>query len=156
MYQGGGSIAVVALARTAMRVDADPEHPGCRVLAVVKCNLGPHAPSLRYRLVEKIVESDEDQGFPAPAVDWLGITDLTADELAAGAGGAVWDAAVFLKQVLKDGPMPAKELFALAKEDGHSPASIRRAAKMLKVEKEQVHGGGKITGWLWHLASGSG
>jgi hypothetical protein len=89
MYQGGGSIAVVALARTAMRVDSDPEHPGRHVLAVVKCNLGPPAPSLRYRLVEKIVESDEDQGLTAPAVEWLGTTDLTADDLAAGPGGAV-------------------------------------------------------------------
>ena len=44
----------------------------------------PHAPSLRYRLVGKIVESDEAHGWTAPAVDWLGTTDLTADELAAG------------------------------------------------------------------------
>ncbi len=159
MYQGGGSIAVVALARTAMRVDADPEHPGRHVLAVVKCNLGPRAPSLRYRLVEKIVAPDEDQGLTAPAVEWLGETSVTADELAAGPGGAqggaVQEAATFLKQVLKDGPMPPTEVFALGQQDGHSKASIRRASNLLKVEKVQVHEGGKIVGWRWRLP-GSG
>ncbi len=90
----------------------------------------PHAPSLRYRLVEKFVESDEDQVLTAPAVDWLGTTDLTADELAAGPGGAqggaVQEAAVFLKQGIKDGPMPPTEVFALGQENGHSKTSIRR------------------------------
>ncbi len=138
-----------------MRADADPEHPGRHVLAVVKCSLGPLAASLRYRLVEKIVESDEDQGLTAPAVEWLGTTDLTADDLAAEPGGAVWDAAAFLKQVLKDGPMPPTEVFALGPQDGHSKASIRRASNLLKVEKVQVHEDGKIVGWLWRLP-GSG
>jgi len=152
MYQGGGSIAVVALARTAMRVDADPEHPGRSVLAVVKCNLGPRAPSIRYRLVERIVAPDEDQGLTAPAVAWLGTTELTADDLAAGPGGAVQEASVFLKQVLKDGPMPAMELFALAKEEGLSEISLRRAAKKLNVKKKKVHEGDKTCS-RWSLAS---
>ena len=59
---------------------------------------------------------------------------------------------VFLRQVLKDGPMPAKELFALAKEDGHSLASIRRAAKKLMVKKEKVYEGEKTCS-QWSLAS---
>ncbi len=62
---------------------------------------------------------------------------------------------MFLKQVLKDGPMPPTEVFALGQENGHSKASIRRAATKLKVEKVQVHEGGKIVGWRWRLP-GSG
>ncbi len=107
---------------------------------------------LRYRLVEKIVAPDEDQGLKAPAVQWLGTTDLTADELAAGPGGAVWDASVFLKQVLNDGPMQATEVFAKAKEDGHSEISLRRAAKKLNVKKKKVHEGDKTCS-RWSLAS---
>jgi len=53
IYRGGGSIAVVALARVALLVAVDPEDPTERrcVLAVTKSNLAPHAPSIGYRIV---------------------------------------------------------------------------------------------------------
>jgi hypothetical protein len=50
MYRGGGSIAIVGHARSALLVAQDPDDEQKRLLAVVKANRGALAPTLRFTL----------------------------------------------------------------------------------------------------------
>lgn len=76
MSRGLGSIAGVALSRSALIVGR--EEPGdptsmC-VLARIKGNLGPAAPSLRYRAV-----GEPDNEDAPPWIEWHGVSDKSAD-----------------------------------------------------------------------------
>ena len=51
LYRGGGSIGIVAATRSALLVGRPPDDPDLRVLAHVKSNLGPLAPSLSFEPV---------------------------------------------------------------------------------------------------------
>jgi hypothetical protein len=73
LYRGGGSIGIVGAARSGLLVAADPDDPERRVLASVKCNLGPPPDSLAYRLV------GTDLGVAR--VQWEGSTGHSAADL---------------------------------------------------------------------------
>ena len=78
IYRGGGSIGLIGAARIGLVVGADPSPPvgaeGRRMLAVVKCNLAPHAPTLAYQL-------RPDDLYGVAAVEWQGRVDLNVQEL---------------------------------------------------------------------------
>lgn len=154
LYRGGGSIGLIGAARTGLIVGKDPYDKSCRVLAMTKSNLGVCAPSLRYRIVGQS-SSPGEEPWEASAVEWVGLSAVSADQLVAVSGedkgGAMKDAVMFLKEVLKGGPMMAKEVLSLAKEDDHSKSTLNRAAKEISVVKSQVHDGKKIVGWEWSL-----
>lgn len=155
VYRGGGSIALIGAARTGMVVGEHLHDPTCRVLAMTKTNLGPYAPSLRYRIVGKGSPPGETPPWEAGVVEWLGETDIHANDLVGASGGsdtgALKDAMSFLAASLKDGPMKAADVFSLSKHEGHTKTTIRRAAKKLGIVKTQVHDGQKIVGWEWSL-----
>src|SRR5262249_26655405 len=100
LYRGLGSIAFVAACRFAMLVGRDPLVPGRCVLAQVRNSLAGPQPSLAYQITAA------DGGLPA--VDWLGPSPCSADELLAGAAlrkhGTRDRAAAFLEQFLAAGP----------------------------------------------------
>jgi hypothetical protein len=48
MYRGGGSIGIIGAARAAYAVVRDPDDAGHRLLATVKSNLAPEAPTWGY------------------------------------------------------------------------------------------------------------
>ena len=154
LYRGGGSIGLIGAARTGLIVGKDPYDPTCRVLAMTKSNLGEYAPSLRYRIVGQS-SSPGEEPWEASAIEWIGLSDVSADQLVAVSsedkGGAIKDAVEFLREVLKDGPMMAKEVFHLAKEGGHTKTTLKRAAKELTVVKTSQHDGKNIVGWEWSL-----
>lgn len=151
MTRGMGSIAGVALSRSALivgREDADDPTSMC-VLARIKGNLGPSAPSLRYRPVG----DPEDEDAP-PWIEWHGVSDKTADELVAAPDqprSVVAEAADWLKLHLSYGPVPTKELFGDARAEGFSEASLKRAKERLPIDafKEPGKMGGP---WLWGLS----
>jgi hypothetical protein len=130
LYRGGGSIALVAVCRSAWLVAADPEAPARRVLAQVKNNLAPPQPSLAY-------EIRTADGAP-PAVAWLGPSPKTADDLLAARGPgpaatAQDEARDFLAAALADGPLTSAELWERAREAGISDRTLYRARGPLEV-----------------------
>ena len=124
MYRGGGSIGLIGAARSGLFVGPDPSDPSCHVLAVTKSNLASTPPSWRYRIVGKGSGPDEETAWEASSIDWLGTCDVGAFQLAKTSGqgghGAVKVAMDFLKEVLKNGPVPAKDVKSLAKDEGHA------------------------------------
>jgi len=152
LYRGGGSIGIVGAARSGLLVAADPDDPSGerRVLAVAKGNLAGVVPALAYRL--------ESAGAPgAVRVVWEGPVEHTAATLLGpSAGGAdpvardaLGEAASFLRALLADGPRPAREVLAAAREAGLAGITVRRAKVALGVVAQKESGGG----WRWELGT---
>jgi hypothetical protein len=76
LYRGGGSIGIIGAARSGLLVASDPDSPARRVLAPLKSNLAPIAPSLAWHL-------EASAGGVAHVV-WEGVTELSATALLEG------------------------------------------------------------------------
>jgi hypothetical protein len=72
MYQGAGSIGIVAAALSAILVGAEPGDGGRRVAAQFKSNVCPRSASMAFKVV------DEAGG---KRIEWLGVSEITAEEL---------------------------------------------------------------------------
>jgi len=77
LYRGGGSIAFMAVARSAFLVASDPGDADRFVFAHAKANLGRRAPSLAYCLKPVSVPDAGEQVH----VEWLGEVDRGATDL---------------------------------------------------------------------------
>jgi hypothetical protein len=75
LYRGGGSVGIITSARIALLVGRDPDDQERFVLATTKCNLGPRAPSLSFR-----IEPSQHPAFGI--VCWIGESPHQADDLA--------------------------------------------------------------------------
>lgn len=151
LHSGSGSIAIVGQARAGLVAAHDPEDEtgGRRVLAVAKSNLAPMPPALAYALV-----SDDDRG--CGRIEWGGAVAYTADSLLAapepGDQHENSDAAQVLAQVLKAGPLWAKQAFDAMNEAGFSKDQTKRAKARLKVATTKVGKPGDAEqGWQWSL-----
>lgn len=80
LYRGSGSIAFVALARTAMMVVNDPYDPDKSVLLHTKSNIGQIGSQLCFS-----VQSEEPPEDPRPHVCWHGECNYSKEELDAAA-----------------------------------------------------------------------
>ena len=151
---GGGSIAITAAARVVLRVDEDPNDPGRRILAVVKCNLAERAPSRAFRVDQRLVAN----AGVHPVISWDGESALSANDLAAARLDRVdadWgatkvdDGVAFLREWLADGPVSKKEIAQLAKAQDISPGTLDRAASKLGVIKRRSgHGRAHTSEWV--------
>lgn len=147
MYRGIGSIAFVAAARSALLVSADPKQKDRRLLTKIKCNLqsedvgglafriGPHVPG---------VISWEQEPIRTTADETLRVTVRDDSRAPARAEAKDW-----LQDVLKEGPVPAADVFDQAKADGIAERTLKYAKKELGVRTEKI--GGKGGSWLWSL-----
>src|SRR5262249_42528702 len=72
LYRGGGSIAFIGIARSALVVSKSKKYPNSNALAVAKCNLAPSSPSLLYSI--------RDSG-DSITIEWGVHSAETADEL---------------------------------------------------------------------------
>jgi hypothetical protein len=133
LYRGSGSIGIVGAARSALLVARDPDAKDAeelRVLAPIKSNLGPPAPSLRFRVV----------GAPngAARIEWHGASphradDLVAEPTSAEERDAVSEATDTLREILKDGPVRSDEVKRQAKSAGVAERTLWRAKGRLRV-----------------------
>lgn len=141
LYQGGGTIDLIAAARSAIRVAAHPQDEDLRVMAHLKHNVGPRGVSRTYRLAQETEDS-------LPVVEFVGETDLSVDDLSGGGDHKKPKdtAEEFLKRELADGPRPAAELIDLARKVGISERTLARAKKNLGVQGKQ-----RKSGWWWSL-----
>lgn len=139
-YRGQGSIDFLAACRSAFLAGEDPDNPGRKVLCHIKANLAPKTPSLTYTI--------NDGRFL-----WGGESELTAEQvLADQAGGEeknqLEDAKGFLRDLLRDGPLPSSEVKRQAKEAGIAERTVWRAKTTLGVKAVK---GGFEGGWKWSL-----
>ena len=143
IYQGQGTIDLVAAARSVGMIAPHPDVPELRVLAHVKYNLSERGPSYAFRLVPS-----NERNRP-PAIKWEGVADLTPEELLSidpPDVSAVDRAVEFLRESLKAGPTPAKTVLKKAEPYAISGRTIDRAKKELGVVVAKA-----ANGWLWSL-----
>ncbi len=153
-----GSIGFAALARVVM-LAAKAENPGPddppRLLVRSKSNIGPDNGGIGYDLTQH----EAAMGIWATRIDWLAPVEGNARTLIAkaeaapeeDAGGEFEKAKQFLRDLLADGPMAAKEVKADSDEAGFAWRTIERAKRELGVEVIRTGGLGKAGRWEWHL-----
>ena len=149
LYRGGGSIGIIAAARSGLLIAKDPDDPEGerRILASTKSNLGPKPAALAYRLV---ATGDTSR------VDWLGESSHTPETLLAppltvSLSPARREAADFLETELANGPVPSGEVLGEARAAGISKSTLDRAKRELGVESRKV-GDVSEGHWEWRLA----
>jgi hypothetical protein len=149
LYRGGGSIGIIGAARFGLLVAKDPEDDVARILAPLKCNIGPEPPALRYRL-EGVSGSD------AALVVWddAPVTMNAADLLSAPFDDASRsehdEARGWLKDYLSGGAKPADEVLREGRKAGFTDITLRRAKKTLSVGSTKS-GFGYEGRWAWSL-----
>jgi len=144
LYRGLGSIGIVGAARVGLLAAHDPADAGRLVLTTMKSNLVPHASALGYRVVT---------GSCAAVIEWLGPTELTAEDAALGVKqepGGVLHAQQWLARVLSSGEVLVSEVLRQAKEAGISERSLRRAKEGLHVQSRLIRVG-KEGRWAWSM-----
>jgi hypothetical protein len=152
LYRGGGSIAFVGAARSALLVARDPDNEKGSVLSWVKGNLTDRPPnSLRFGFHRSHIEG-------IPKIDWRGESQLSADELLESitldmdTKASIIEAVDFLQAMLASGPRLKQELVKEAKTIGISKATLNRAASRLGITSRQtLSTGGKFQGSEWSL-----
>ncbi len=147
LYRASGSIGLIAAARSALLVAADPDDPEVRVLASLKSNLGRPAPSLAFRLVD-------DPATGVARVEYQGLSPHTKDTLLTVPQSTqprptkVAEAMAWLEEMLADGPVPTPDIEDAAKAERMSWATVRRAREKLGCVKIKMGFNG---GWAWKL-----
>jgi putative DNA primase/helicase len=152
-----GSVAFAAVARVVMVAAKTKSAEGedRRILARSKSNIGPDEGGFAYHLdqVEPL------PGIQAARVAWGAavagsardlLTDPNEDD---GEGKSAADSAEdFLRELLADCSVSAKQVKADAIEAGYAWMTIRRAADALNVTRKK---GGVHDGWFWRLPEGA-
>lgn len=136
------SIALVATARIAWLIGADPKDPSesRKILALLKTNNSGPTKGLAFRIQEDhLVFEHEELDVNPNALITPG---------ASGACSSLSLAKEWLLGVLADGAVPADEIYARAREDGIPANALERARKELGIRprKEGFGAGGR---WVW-------
>jgi hypothetical protein len=158
----GGSGAFGNAARSVLLLDRDPDDPdgeegNQRVLAHIKCNVAPLAPSLVYAVKPIILPAtDSDPEVETSRLELIGESPHNGRELLATASGeerlALDEAAEFLRAELEDGARhPAEDLFKAAGKVGinygrFAALERRSARRRRRRASEGVGSGGSRRG----------
>jgi putative DNA primase/helicase len=159
MRRLNGSIAGPGAARSALLWERDPddETDRCRVLAHFKSNVGPLQPSQAY-VIESVLlpATDLEPEVSTARVRHAGSSARTASDLLESDDDRTKldEACEFLAGELTPLPMMAKTIYAAAATAGISKATLHRATKKLRIEK-QKSGFGSDGGWQWSLPTAS-
>lgn len=145
-----GSVAFGAVARVVMvaaKVKTD-EGATKRVLARSKSNIGADDGGFEYDIDQ--TELDAWPGIFASRIGWGQAVEGTARELLAESEAEpdsdADDAAGFLRGLLADGPVSAKQVLADASGAGYSRDQMQRAARRIGVDRRKT---GMSGGWQW-------
>jgi putative DNA primase/helicase len=149
IYRGGGSIGIGGLARSALLLSKHPHERDRIILTQTKSNLGARAKG-----VIMSIATEDGVG----RIIWEGEDDLTSDEvLSEQAKGTTRNKATkrseierWLSDILADGPVPAKEVEALAEEAGYSGSMLRKVKDSLGIRADRT-GFGANGAWMWTL-----
>jgi putative DNA primase/helicase len=159
LYRAGGSVGIPAAARSALLLARDPEDPESergvrRILAHIKCNVGPQAESITCAVEPTILPGDEQ--IQTARLKITGTSAVSGAELLSSLQGEEKterdEAREFLGDELTPGPRPVKELRAAANEAGLSWRTVERAKAPMGIKAERESAGSDGSGrWLWRL-----
>jgi hypothetical protein len=157
IYRGGGSIAIIGASRASFLIAKDPDDPATRVFAPNKCNLSPDGLASRQFAVIAVAGPT---GKDIPKIAWSGTSDRSARELLAqpqdeDERSAVDDADAFLRDALKDGPRPTKDVKIQASAAGIAWRTISRAKEKAGVVSRKSDFDGAWVLELRRVPSGS-
>lgn len=158
LHRIGGSVGISGAARSVLLMARDPDDTASRnrILAHMKCNVGPEAPSQTWRIEDITIPASDGNaevrtarvasvgGSAYSHQDLLGVTSDPDQRNAEQA------AVEFLLAELEDGPVTANAMIARYREAGHSKSTIDRARSRLGVISEKV-GFGADGRWVWRL-----
>lgn len=146
LYRVSGSLAFVAAARAVLAVAADPDDPAGRrrILGSLKSNLGLPPPTLAFRVDDGRVVYDSKPVH-------VDITTALRGPDEARERGPSDDAADFLRDVLAEGPVAAKEVARLAVDARISPRTLERSRARVGVVSIREGGLGASGRWVWTL-----
>src|SRR6516225_8896064 len=152
-----GSIGFTGVARSAFLVDKDPDDQDRRLFLQIKNNIAKDPGGLAFRIGQQLLPGD----IIGSAIFWDSQrVSCTADQVLAANENASdrpaqTEAEDFLRDLLRDGPRPAKDVEAEAKEAGISWRTVNRAKKTLGVvaerKAERGDGLGRSGRWYWSL-----
>ena len=175
-YRGSGSIAITGAARSNWHIGPNPKDDTTKVFAPVKNN--DSAPgtisTLSFRIIGVQIEHDDlTEPIEAPAIEWLGEVDVTADEVLTGRGGSIFlygndededagqrgaapnkrqSAEEFLKEALADGQKhDSEEILQQGQAQGLKRGTIWNARKKVGVQCKK-RGFGRGAPWDWWLS----
>jgi hypothetical protein len=143
---GMSSIDWRAAARVELLVGVDPDDPSKRAIIHDKHNLSEKGNALGFTI--------RDGQFL-----WTGESHLTVARMLSSAGDEEEtqgrnDAADFLRQLLKDGPIEADDVEKARRKAGVSDYSLRQAKRTLRIKPHKT-GFGKASKWQWELPNES-
>lgn len=149
LYRGAGSVAIIGLARSALRVCNDPSNPDPyqHLLVQVKGSLAGAA-TLGYRTVMR-------EGVIT--IEWLGERNFGARDLATSRdedASALQEAMMIITAILSEGPVKSTAVIKQAKANGASLRTLRRAKRILGVKSHRI-GNGPRAFWVWTLQDAS-
>lgn len=145
IHRGMGSIDYAATARSVLVLGKHQE-TGKKLIAHAKSNLTMAGPALEFDLDMNSI----------PPFQWVGVVNgITADELTDGylkenKTSKLDEAKAFLQENLRQGPVPKAEIEEVAKDEGISPATLRRAKSALNIPDKKV-GFGEGSHQVWYL-----
>ena len=152
-----GSVGFTGVARTAFLVDKDPDDQDRRLFLQIKNNIAKDPGGLAFRIGQHMLPG----GIIGSAIFWdSDRVSCTADEILAANESASerparTEAEDFLRDILRDGPRPARDVESEAKEAGISWRTVNRAKKKLGVVAERRAESGDGLGhtgrWYWSL-----
>jgi hypothetical protein len=143
MYRLSGSLAFIGQARAAWLCCRDPKDESRRLFLLLKSNLGPEVAGLSYT-----IETRNE----VPCIAWGEAVNISAsDALRPPRKTARDDATEWLREQLSFGPVSAKAILQLAKNDGIAVKTLYRAKDELDVRSKKDGMGG----WLWLLPTPS-
>lgn len=136
-YRGLGSIDIPAAARSVLLVGKLDDQPNVRAVAQMKNNLAPIGKTLLFELKKG-------------KVSWISESNMTADDLATGinpySNTKEEHAMNLIRELLSEGAMPAKELYAIAGEQDIGERTLNMAKRNLHVQTYK-----EGSAWYWTL-----
>ncbi len=143
-----GSLAFPAAARTVWLVSGDPTMPSSnrRLFIAAKHNILKQPSTLAFEVRDNVVVFDEQP------------VNITADDVFAKKSerqeGELQLAIEFLEEIFESvSCIAAKEVFELAKIEGYSERTIKRAKKELKITSYKDSDEDGNTAWFWKRRS---
>jgi hypothetical protein len=147
IYRGQGSIGFIGIVRSGLMVGNHPERDEVFVLAGQKHNLSKPPESLAYRI------TDAGPGDETAVIKYLGISEVTAQQMNTtpedeGERDRLAEAKEFLRNVLRAGPVPSKQVKREATEADIAWRTVERAKGQLRVQSYRDGPSGR---WMWIL-----
>jgi hypothetical protein len=142
-----GSVGFAGVVRAAFTVAEDPINTETMVLACSKMNIARVPVSQAFKVSGTTIVDPKEGEIETAKVDWLGATDLRADDLAPKQETRKGAASAWLVDTLSDGGVERDELIAAGKAQGFSESTLARARQEIGVVPERTQDFPSKTVW---------